>query len=309
MSATEPTTSPAGFSAVEPGEVRVTTLNKRWLWKMYVFLLAMLILGFWGMYDAIWLYPRRGLDSAEYLQKTYLEAADKAGTLTLAGVKAPAAELARLDESAPTNEVEVARQRWLQALSLVRDLGVIERQIAAGQTPTPGPDTSMPDPKATLEALSKKWSTRTQPTALSPFDIPVQYLFMAIGLGLAVYLIFFLFKCSRTRFRYEPGPMRLTLPDGRGFVPADIEDVDRRLWHKFFVELKVRELGAVKLDLLRYWPLEEWFLEMEKHAPGYVPPAPADAPPEPAAGEARSDEQAKPSGADAEQPAGRGSIG
>lgn len=271
MSDTEPT-APDATASPASGDVRATSLNKRWLWKMYVFLLAMLILGFWGMYDAIWLYPQRGLDSAEYLQKTYLEAADKAGTLSLSGVKAPATELERLSEPLPTNDVEIARLRWLDALKLVRNLKVIEDQIASGQEPNPGPTTAPSDPRATLDQLVTKWSNKNPPAALSPFDIPVQYLFMAIGLGVAAYLIFFLIRCSRTKFRYQPASMRLTMPDGRSFVPADIEDIDRRLWHKFFVELKVRGIGPVKLDLLRYWPLEEWFLEMEKHAPGYEPP-------------------------------------
>lgn len=272
----------------------MTSLNKRWLWKMYVFLLAMLILGFWGMYDAIWLYPQRGVDAAEYLQKTYLDASEKAGTLSLAGVKTPAAELERLSESVPTSDTEVAKLAWLRSLALVRDLKQIESQIASGAVPTPGPDTGMAEPngpRATLDTLSKKWSTKTQPAALSKFDIPVQYLFMAIGLGVAAYLIFFLLKCSRTKFRYQPAAMRLTLPDNRSFVPADIEDIDRRLWHKFFVELKVKGVGPLKLDLLRFWPLEEWFLEMEKHAPGYVPPAPDEAKEETAKAEAPETEQ------------------
>ena len=162
--------------------------------------------------------------------------------------------------------------RWLEALSLVRNLDKMEAQLSAGQAPTPGPDTSMPDAGNKLAELKKKWASKNQPAALSAFDIPVQYLFMAIGLGLTAYIVFFLLKCRGTKYRYQPAPMRLTLPGGKSFVPADIEDIDRRLWHKFFVELKVKELGQIKLDLLRYSPLEEWFLRMEKASPGYVPP-------------------------------------
>lgn len=270
--------------AAQGGE-RTTSLNRRWVLKMCAFLLAMLVLGVWGAYDAFWLYPQRGLDSAEYLQMKYLEEANKMGTASLAGVKAPKTELMRLRETEPAVGVELARMRWLEALSLVRNLDKIEAQLAAGEAVDPGPDTSMPNGSAKLEELTRKWSSKTQPAALSAFDIPVQYLFVVIGLGLSAYIVVFLAKCSRTKFRYEPGTMRLTMPDGRSFVPADIEEVDRRLWHKFFVEMKVKGLGTVKLDLLRYAPLEEWFLEMEKASPGYVPPETEEAEVEEAAKE------------------------
>lgn len=259
-------------TGTDQGGERTTSLNRRWVLKMCAFLVAMLVLGVWGAYDAFSLYPRRGLDSAEYLQMKYLEEANKTGTASLAGVKAPKTELMRLRESDPAVGVELARMRWLEALSLVRNLEKIEAQLAAGEAVDPGPDTSMPNGSAKLEELTRKWSSQNQPAALSPFDIPVQYLFTVIGLGLSMYIVFFLLKCSRTKFRYEPGSMRLTIPDGRSFVPGEIEEVDRRLWHKFFVEMKVKGLGTVKLDLLRYSPLEEWFLEMEKASPGYVPP-------------------------------------
>jgi hypothetical protein len=267
----EQSTTPASPST--PGdETLSTSLNKRWVLKMLAFLLAMLILGVWGSYDALILYPQRGLDSAEYLQMKYLEEADKTGAVTLSGVKAPSTELKRLKETTLSEGVDLARFRWLESLSMVRRLDTIEAQLSAGQAPTPGPDTSMPDAPGKLAELRKKWASKNQPAALSPFDIPVQYLFMVIGLGLAAYIVFFLLKCRSTKYRYQPAVQRLTLPTGKSFVPADIEDIDRRLWHKFFVELKVKELGQIKLDLLRYSPLEEWFLEMEKASPGYVPP-------------------------------------
>lgn len=262
----------APLARPDSDETLSTSLNKRWVWKMMAFLLAMLVLGVWGAYDALSLYPQRGLDSAEYFQLKYLEEADKTGGVTLSGVKTPATELKRLEESTPTQSLDVARYRWLEALSLVRNLEKMESQIASGQTPDPGPDTSMPDAASKLAELKKKWGTKNQPAALSAFDIPVQYLFMAIGLGLSVYIVLFLLKCKGTKYRYQPASMRLTMPGGKSFVPAEIEEVDRRLWHKFFVELKVKGIGPVKLDLLRYAPLEEWFLEMEKNAPGYVPP-------------------------------------
>ncbi len=66
--------------------------------------------------------------------------------------------------------------------------------------------------------------------------------------------------------------MTLGLPGGHSLTPADLTDVDKRKWDKFFVSLVVKPghatLGGkeVALDLLRYEPLEDWVLEMEKAA-------------------------------------------
>jgi hypothetical protein len=61
-----------------------------------------------------------------------------------------------------------------------------------------------------------------------------------------------------------------------------INEVDKRKWHKFFVFLKLADNSPeIKLDLLRYSPLEDWVLEMEKLHPNYVP-EPVEAEAEPA---------------------------
>lgn len=281
--------SPSAETPAVPGKpgpegTLVTTLNKRWVMKMGVFFLAMMVLGVWGALDAFWIYPKRGLEFAEYRQKEYLDAADKAGSIVTASVDRPADALRAFESAPPNGEVEISKRRWLEALKLVVNLEKLEDQIAAGQTPENS--TSMPDPRKRLEELTRKWQNRTQPNALSEFDIPVQYLFMAIGLGLAGYIVVFLLRCSATRYTYHPGSRRLTIPGGRSFVPSDIDEIDRRLWHKFYVHLKLNDGSPeVKLDLLRFWPLEEWFLDMERHWPKYVPPEQEPAEPAPAAAE------------------------
>lgn len=255
-----------------PGGVLKTKLNKRWLIKMLVFFAAMVILGVWGTIDAFWVYPARGYEAAEYQEMKYLTALEKAGGLSSASIKDPAQSLATLENSKPTSDVEQTKMLWLDSLSRVVSLEKIEDEIAAGRTPAYS--TVIADPRARLDELTQKWQSLSTPTALSRFDIPVQYLFMVIGLAAAAYIAFFLLKCRGTVFTYHPVERRLTLPGGRTLVPTDIEDVDRRLWHKFFVELKLKgDEVPLKLDLLRYWPLEAWFLDMEKRWPGYVPPA------------------------------------
>ena len=70
----------------------------------------------------------------------------------------------------------------------------------------------------------------------------------------------------------------LVSSNGKRLLPSEIAEVDRRLWHKFFVFLKPSDGSSeVKLDLLRYTPLEDWFLEIEQRTPNYKPeetPAP-----------------------------------
>ncbi|MGH7132453.1 MAG: hypothetical protein ACREJO_10960, partial [Phycisphaerales bacterium] len=70
-------------------------------------------------------------------------------------------------------------------------------------------------------------------------------------------------------------------PDGKTIVPADIAEFDKRKWDKFYVTINLKGGEARKLDLLRYVPLEEWVLAMERTAfpetaPPEEPATPAD---------------------------------
>lgn len=254
-----------------------TTLQRKWLIKMSVFTLAMAILGLWGLYDAKVKYPASGMDDAEYKLKVYLATADKEGRLNVASIPDPTAELARLEEGL-TSETEKARIQYLTALELIASLDEIKQRNQGGAKDS---ETVFSDPAAKLKELSDKWQSRQVPTTLSKYDIPVQWLFAISGIGVTVYMLLFLIRCAGVKYRYNPVEKRLTTPKGISFTPSDIAEVDRRLWHKFYVELKLNDGQLVKLDLLRFSPLEEWFLEMEKLAPGYVPPAP-ETPAEPA---------------------------
>lgn len=254
-----------------------TTLNRRWLVKMSIFLIALTGLGVWGLIDALVVYPNRGRASAEYLQFRYLEQSERSGQLFRTTVEDPAAELKRLRAAGEqVNDVERARRQWLHALSMTTSLSRITEQNKAetarpigqrGDTPT-----MFSDPRARLDTLTQKWSTQTAPKPLSGLDIPSQWVFVAVGFGGAAYLAFFLLRCCRVKFRYAPAERRLTIPSGKSFTPADMREIDKRLWHKFFLFVTLNDGSPeIKLDLLRYSPLETWILEMWEHSPNYIP--------------------------------------
>ncbi len=261
----------------ESGTTLTTTLNRRWLVKMFIFLIALTGLGVWGLIDALVVYPNRGRASAEYLQFRYLEQSERSGQLLRASVEDPAEELKRLRSAGEqVNDVERARRQWLHAVSMIKSLPRITEQNKAESAKPLGQRSDTPtmfsDPRGSLDTLMQKWSTQTAPKPLSGLDIPSQWVFVAVGFGGASYLALFLLKCARVKYRYAPGERRLTIPSGKSFTPMDMKEIDKRLWHKFFLFVTLNDGSPeVKLDLLRYSPLETWVLEMWEHSPNYVP--------------------------------------
>lgn len=261
-----------------------TRLNRPWVIKTTIYLVCMLGLGMWGLVDGLVVYPNRGKRAAEYLEMQYLEHAQRSGSLLTAALDDPRAEYQRLraaerdlereaDEAskagrtivAEQKQTELARFRWLSQLARVGSISNTKTRMLSAD--------GVSDPARRLTELQKAWASRSVPKPLSSFDIPSQWVIAAVGFGAASWILFILVRASRQRFRFEPDSLRLTLPDGRSIQPKDIKEVDRRKWDKFFVFLHLKDDGAeVKLDLLRYSPLEEWVLEMEKQTDGYVPP-------------------------------------
>lgn len=264
-------------TATTPSTTLTTTINRRWLMKMGAFIMAFLILGVWGTVDAFIVYPKRGRESIEFTLWKYLEESQKSGELLRASVEDPQAEFDRLAaKKAGLTNLEVERFKWLTALSRLENLRVIARQNAVEvakpidqRTDTP---TLFRNPEAKLNDLGSRLAKVSQPKPLSELDLPSQYLFMLLGFAGALAIVFFLAKASRVKYRYEPAVHALTLPNGRRILPAEITEVDKRKWHKYFVFLKLNDNSPeIKLDLLRYTPLEDWVLEMEKLHPNYVP--------------------------------------
>ncbi|MGD9692622.1 MAG: hypothetical protein AB7G17_11445 [Phycisphaerales bacterium] len=274
--------------------MQTTRLNRPWVIKTTIYLVCMLALGLWGLVDGLVVYPNRGKRAAEFLEMQYLEQSQRSGSLLTAAIDNPRDEYNRLrdierqlereaDEASKSGRTviadqkttELARLRWLTQLARVGILSPARTQMRS----TDG----VPDPAKRLTELQQAWASRTQPKPLSSFDIPSQWVIAGVGFGAAGWILFVLIRASRKKYRYEPEAMRLTLPGGRVIEPKDIKEVDRRKWDKFFVFLHLKDsTPEIKLDLLRYSPLEAWILEMEKHTDGYVPPEEDEPQPEPA---------------------------
>jgi len=257
-----------------------TRLSRRWMVKMLIFILAAAGLGIWGLVDATIAYPARGRSHAEYMEYQYLLAMGQAG-LPVLPVEDPKEairalrnekddlEMRRARAEASDQKIEMARTsaaltmlQWLVALERVGDLD-------------PG-HTVHANPSERFSELSAKWQAKDQPKPLSGFDIPMQWGFVVIGFGLAAHLSLLIARVGSKKYRYNPETKQLTFPDGSSITPGDIEDIDKRKWDKFIVQIKAGGKTR-KLDLLRYDPLEEWFLEMEKETPFYEPPEGDDA--------------------------------
>lgn len=273
---------------------RLTTrLNQKWMFKMLLFLVFLAGLGVWAAVDAFWIYPAQGRHHADYALGQYLECLGKEGRLLSgASVEDPAAELAALEaaNAIEARTCESIKQAWLQSLSRIESLAALTRSnkeaiAKAGGTAGVNTDTIFSDPQSTLDALKLRLGTQNAPKPLAAYDIPLQYIFMLVGFGGAVWLAVFMSRCRGTSYSYDSAEHRLFMPGGRSFVPAEIAEVDKRDWHKYFVYLTLNDGSKeMKFDLLRYSPLEDWILEMEKLHPNYEPPPPEE--------EAQADEDA-----------------
>lgn len=271
-----------------PRQLRTTT-GRSWRLKTVIFALALGLLAAWGWYDAFHEYPQRGRLHEAFMLEAYLQESDKAFQITTASVPEPATEYARLTDLDPSQltTVEKARLAWLRSVSRLTSLSGIQRQNAveiaarseAGYA-RKDTRTMFTDPRMVLTSLSNTLTQASQPKPLAAYDLPMQFVFLIGGAAGCVYLIGLFFSVRSRVYRYDPAEHRLTLPNGKSLVPADIALVDKRQWDKFIVYLKpVDGSPEIRLDLYRHHPLEAWVLEMEKLTPGYQPPeedGPAD---------------------------------
>lgn len=272
----------------DPAPIVRTTINRKWTIKMAVIGLVLLGFGIWGLIDAAVVYPRRGYVAASWLEYQYLDLFSRSRPPldARAGIADPSAELQRLERAAidrgSLDPVDKALAEWLDQLNIV---GKLDGLAATAIPRTDFRGDQVTDARARLTELTKQWTEsgeqRQSPSKLSFWDIPVQWLIMVVGVAVGLYMFFLIFRVRAKSYGWEAGQMRLTLPTGESLTPADLEDVDKRKWHKFFATLKVKsshaQLGGkgIELDLLRYEPLEAWILEMEKTAfPDRVEPPP-----------------------------------
>lgn len=249
--------------------LETTSLDRRWLAKMILFFAVLVFFGFYGLYDATIAYPNRGIRHASFLEFQYLDSARERGLLDRRlNVEDPVADLRRLRESdqGRLTETERARMEWLRSLAIVSRLK---------------PEfTTIEDPPARFAALQQEWTTaqgglKSSPKALAAYDIPVQWLFVVVGFGGGLWMAGLFVAVKRVSYRWDAETQSLHLPvagSTHTLTPGDIEEFDKRKWHKFLLYLKIRgdhpSLGGreIKLDLYRHAKLEGWVLDMEKTA-------------------------------------------
>ncbi len=244
-----------------------TRLNTPWLVKMLAFMGVLVFFGLYGLYDATVAYPKRGLLDADFRKYQFLDAAKNEHHLDRRGVSVddPKAELARLEklEIGRREPLDAPRMDWLTALAMVRQL-----------TPE---RTRIEDPDAEYARLKTMWTTGNggpvhAPKPLSWYDIPVQWVYVAVGFGGGFWMLLHFIAVGRSTYRWEAETKTLHLPGETTLTPDQIEEFDKRKWDKFLIFLKIKPthptLGGreLKLDLYRYTPLEAWVLEMEKTA-------------------------------------------
>lgn len=267
----------------KPAPTDKTVLNRPWLVKVTLMLIALIAFGSWGLWDALVVFPNRGEGYASYAEYEYLlkakeaDAEDPTVFPGKAPIGDPVAELAALSDkeeqarnnrdaldSGSTRQLRaamlVARERWLTGLSRI------------GQLTPERTNYDSAEASVRLDALRDRWANETPPSELAFYDIPLQWVIVVVCYGFSIYLGFLFIKVASTKYGWDQAEKRLTLPTGEQLVPGDLEDVDKRKWDKFLVFLKIKpdhpSLGGkeLKLDLYRHAKLEDWVLQMENEA-------------------------------------------
>ncbi len=268
MSETAPDTKPEHGGST-------TTISRNWLAKMSLFIAAFLGLALWGLIDATIVYPNRGAEHAKYMEYKYLESLEASGEILRASIDNPAERLEQFDkerrdsmmqelQALPPESLSRARlQAEVDGLNWLSSLSTIGRA-----KPT---HTVFDSPGARLAELRAELATAEQPKGLSGLDIPTQWLFVVIGGLGGVWMLLTVMRVVKTTYTFDESTHTLTLPSGESFTPAEIKEIDKRKWDKFFVTITLTGGATHKLDLLRFQPLEEWILAMEKLSPNYEP--------------------------------------
>ena len=130
----------------------------------------------------------------------------------------------------------------------------------------------MDDPRDIFRDLDDKWKSSSSPKPLAAYDIMMQWVIALSGFAGAAFMIALFANVARQRYTFDYDSLTLALPDGTTVKPTDIDVFDKRKWHRFIVFLKLTQshdkLGGkeLRLDLLRYSPLETWVKQMFKEA-------------------------------------------
>lgn len=257
------------------GGPQTTTVNGKWVRKMVIFALILLGLGVYGLVDAGYVYPRRGYRASENLEYQYLNYLQTTNRLsnTAASVEDPKQTLDRLGvaiANKTASGADAVVHAWLEQLSFLGKLKPEHTKIPRDDFFADGVSKG-----GKIESAQQRWEAlkgAPHAEALNSYDIAVQWLICAVGFVWGAYILVLMARVKAKRYSWDPAAKVLTLPTGEAFGPADILEFDKRRWHKFFVTITIKpghaQLGgrAIELDLLRFVPLEDWVLEMERIA-------------------------------------------
>jgi hypothetical protein len=263
---------------------------RRWSVKIGLIALAITAFGLFGVYDAVKGYPDRGKNAAEAAEYQYLQQLGADHMDYRASITDPAlalADLTRNEATAPLSPADHLEKAWLEQLDRVHKI-----EPASASTIIPRTDfrgDKVTDAAQRRAELQKRWTTTAgglrQASPLTPWDILLQWVIVAVCLPIGLWMFLLMMVAKSRVYRWDPSEQRLTLPGGQSFVPSDIAEVDKRKWHRLYVTLKMKpshpQLGGrdVELDLLRYEPVEDWVLAMERTAfPEHAEKAPEPAP-------------------------------
>lgn len=260
----------AESNATPSGGTQRTAINAKWRRKMIIFTVVLIGLGLYGLIDAGYVYPRRGYRAAELLERDYLKLLSEMGKLsdTQATITDPVAELERTKGA--TTGIDSKIRPWLEQLQIVKKLTPQATEYPREDFFSGGVSKGgmIESAQSRLDAL--KNAPHAEP--LASYDIPVQWLICAVGLAWGGYILVLMGRVSKKVYHWDPATKSLTLPTGESFAPSDILEIDKRQWHKLYVHLTIKpehaKLGGktLEFDLLRYVPIEEWILEMERIA-------------------------------------------
>lgn len=271
-----------------PGISERSSLSRKWTFKIGIIGVLLLGLGLWGVWDAAVKYPQRGSDAAEYLEFQYLKELGSDHREYAAGIpnssdkRTPSDRLRDLDEKidqgGTVSPADHQLHDWLEQLRII---GKLEPSGASTEIPRTdfrkdagGLPVQVKDYGQRLSDLRTKWTAgnATVPTPLSTHDIHMQWLIAVVGLGVGGWMLILLIAARTKVYGWNASEQRLTFPNGASVIPSDIAEFDKRKWHKLFITLKVKpthpQLGGkeVEIDLLRYEPVEDWVLAMERTA-------------------------------------------
>lgn len=255
------------------------SLSPRYWIKQAVIIVVVAALGVWGFMDGFVWYPADAVKFAQWSEWEYLDFLDNpppgasaGANLGVASIPDPVDEFERLgnpDYIRNPGTLEQMRGNWLDALTIVNRL---DEQYT--KYPRENDDEgSVGSAFERLAALREIWSNvdrANAPKRRSRLDIMFQYPIFLIGAGLALYFAYGLVRAIGTRYSWDPGTKRITLPGGIEVKPDQIDEFDKSQWHKFYVVLHLAESHPthagkdIKVDLYRHRGVEDWILEMER---------------------------------------------